>query len=74
MRLSQAPFNKLKKMSGVNSLVTLLPSCSSLRWNDSIYTKLCDTLTCILTSTDVFHLECLPNKEAAEICFKGIID
>jgi hypothetical protein len=72
VRLQQAPENLFSETQGLDSMVALLPSCSSLRWNSHLYTSLCDVLERVIQKTPVCILKCLPNHNAAEICYEGI--
>ncbi len=44
VRLNQAPENRVSEARGLDAMIALLPSCSSLRWNDHLYSSLCDVL------------------------------
>lgn len=72
VRLQQAPKNKISKVSGTDALIALLPSCSSLRWNDALYSSLCDTIEKVMEKVPIFMLKCLPDKAAAELCYNSI--
>lgn len=72
VRLQQASENRFGEAQGLQAMVALLPSCSSLRWNDYLYSSLCNILEKIIRKTPVCILECLPNQEASELCYKEI--
>lgn len=72
VRLQQASENRFEAALGLQAMVALLPSCSSLRWNDHLYSSLCNILEKIIRKTPVCFLECLPNEEAAEMCHNEI--
>jgi hypothetical protein len=45
-----------------------LPSCPHIFAEDNtLQDELCTTLGEVITHTPVYHLECLPNAEAAEL-------
>lgn len=67
IRLQQAPQNKLETLTPVKALAAILPSCSVMHWETSDYHKVYDLITDLITDTDVFTLNCLPNREAAEM-------
>src|SRR5574344_188150 len=71
-RLEQAPMNRLTPLKGYEAMVALLPSCSSMRWNDTLYTALCDGLEEFIKRIPVFRLECLPDPTAAALAYNGI--
>lgn len=68
VRLSQAPFNRIRRMEGVAAYAAIVPSVSGTRWNSRIADGLHDTENAIAKSVPVWHLECLPNAEAALLC------
>lgn len=71
-RIERAPANSIVKLPPVKAFVSLLPACSSMKWDSEIYNHLCDAVTRIIETTPIFTLYCLPNQEAAEICHKTI--
>ena len=36
-------------------------------WDQALYTTICDTINNIVACTPSYDLECLPNREAAEL-------
>jgi hypothetical protein len=72
VRLEQAPHNRFRRMEGTGALITLLPSCFSMRWNKGLYAKLCDELEYLVGQVPVGYLECMPDKAAAMLCYDGI--
>lgn len=72
IRLEQAPVNHFKKETGVNALITLLPGCSSMRWSTLLYTEMCNLLEEIINKVKIGYLACLPDKEAALLCYEEV--
>ena len=72
VRLEQASENCVFRHSDAKALMLLLPSCSSMRWNDALYKTLCDVLEIIIDRVSVFSLACLPCAEAALLCYDEI--
>ena len=73
MRLSQAPHNKIRKLSILEAIGALLPSCPpAFAFDDSLQDALCDTLSNMIGSVGAYHLECLPNAAAAELSYNTI--
>jgi hypothetical protein len=72
VRLEQASENRFEWKEGVDALIAFLPSCSSMRWNALLYTKMCNTLEEVINKVGVGCLECLPNKDAALMCYKEV--
>lgn len=71
-RIDRAPNNSVEKMPPIEAFASFLPSCSSMKWDKDIYNAICDTVTRVVETTDIYTLHCLPNKEAAEICYQTI--
>ncbi len=73
MRLSQAPHNKIFRLPVLRAIGALLPSCPpAFGYDDGLQDHICNTLSNMISVTPVYHLECLPNKEAAELSFSTI--
>lgn len=73
LRLSQAPYNKIHRLSVLSAIGALLPSCPPAFSNDTaLQDNICDTLSEMIACTPVYHLECLPNAEAAQLSYSTI--
>lgn len=66
--LSQAPHNKINRLSGIRAYAALLQSISGKRWEQRIADGLHATENELAANVPVWHLECRPDREAAEIC------
>ena len=73
VRLEQAPVNSFTHKSGIGAFVTLLPSCSAMRWNDRLYAALCDLLEGCIRYVPVGHLQCRPDEEAVSVCYNELM-
>ena len=71
--LSQAPYNKIHNLKGIHAYVALVPSISGKRWETSIADGLHDTENKLAKNVPVWHLECLPDEAAAQLCHKTIV-
>lgn len=71
-RIDRATTNSVDKLPPIQAFASLLPSCSSMKWDSDIYNAVCDSITKIVETTGIYTLHCLPNKEAAEVCCKAI--
>jgi hypothetical protein len=66
VRLSQAPYNSIRRLSVVESFSALHPSCPpALAQDDMFQDLMVDMLSDVLSVVPVFHLECLPDEDAA---------
>ncbi len=73
-RIERAPANSIERLKPVPAFASLLPACSSMKWDSIIYNNLCDTITTIIEMTPVYTLHCLPDADAALLSYKTLID
>ena len=66
--LSQAPHNKIRRLGGIEAYAALVPSISGKRWDRRIADGLHQTENALAMNVPVWHLECLPDEEAARLC------
>ena len=73
VRLSQAPHNKIRRLKGVAAIGALLPSLPPAFAYDSRLKELMfDILGKVLESVEVYHLECLPDADAAKVAHEAL--
>ena len=70
--LSQAPYNKIQRLSGIQAYVSLVASISGKRWDAPIADGLHWTENQLATNIPMWHLECLPNADAAQLCHSEV--
>jgi hypothetical protein len=70
--LSQAPYNQIRRLGGIEAYTALVASISGQRWNSRIADGLHQTENALVTNVPVWHLECLPDEEAARLCRKTV--
>lgn len=71
-RIDRAKENSVECLGPVEAFASLLPSCSSMKWDNDIYNSICDTVTKVIETTGIYILHCLPDRESAVICHKAI--
>lgn len=73
VRLSQAPHNKIRRLSIPQGYAAIHPSCPpDFAYDDTLYDYISDTLSEVLGQVPMYHLECLPNADAAYLSCKTI--
>lgn len=72
VRLEQAPANAISRLTATHAFAALLPSCSCLKQDASIYKGIIDTVTRIATHIPVCHLRCLPDQTAARLSMQTV--
>ena len=70
--LSQAPYNKIRRLKGIEAYAALVPSISGKRWDSRIADGLHQTENALAQSVRIWHLECLPDEEAAKVCQESV--
>ena len=70
--LSQAPYNKIRRLSGIEAYVDLAESVGSMPWNIRISEGLHQTENKLASTIPMWHLECLPDEAAARLCHDTI--
>ena len=68
IKLSQAPYNKIRTLSLPEAYAYMLSSASGLKMNSKMADHMYVSIKHIITSVKMCHLECLPNVEAAKVC------
>ena len=71
-RIERAPANSVERLRPVQAFASLLPCCSSMKWDGDLYDHLCTAISRIIETTPIYTLHCLPDEEAALICNKTI--
>lgn len=71
-RIDRALQNSIERLSPVKAFASLLPACSSMKWDATIYRNLCDAVTRIIETTPIYTLHCLPDQEAALLCHRTL--
>ena len=72
LRLQQYSENIIRKEPSVRGFATILSSCSTMIWDKPSYDAICDTVATIAGITPAFHLQCLPDKAAAELSYSHL--
>lgn len=71
-RIRHAQQNSIEKLESIEAFASVLPSCSIMKWDEDIFTRICMTVSRIVETTNIYTLHCLPDKEAAVICHQNI--
>lgn len=72
LRLEQYPENIIRREPNVKGFATILSSCSTMVWDRASYSAICDTVATIAGIVPAFHLQCLPDKAAAELSYSHL--
>jgi len=72
VHLSQAPYNKITRLRPLKAYAVLVPSISGKRWDKRMAEGLHETENLLAGQVAVWHLECLPDEQAARVCYENI--
>lgn len=72
VRLSQAPYNRIERLGTLQSYASLMPSCSCMRWDRASTDALHRTVEKVISTVKGWHLECLPDNDAALTCHEAV--
>ena len=72
VRLSQAPHNVIKRLAPLQSYASLMPACSCMRWDSKATEALHKTVEKVISKVAGWHLECLPDADAAHTCHSAV--
>ena len=70
--LSQAPYNKIRRLSGIEAYVDLAESVGGKFWDSRIAEGQHQTENTLASTIPMWHLECLPDEAAARLCHDTI--
>lgn len=73
VRLSQAPENKMKKLSVIQGYGALHPSCPpDFAYSDELYDCISNLISSLLSTVPIYHLACRPDADAARLSYNTI--
>lgn len=73
VRLSQAPHNRIRRLTALHAIGALLPSCPpAFAYDESLQDAVCTTVGDLVARVPVYHLECLPDAGAARLSFETV--
>jgi energy-coupling factor transporter ATP-binding protein EcfA2 len=73
VRLSQAPYNQIKRLTGIAAIGALLPSCPPhFAYDDLLSDHVHKIISIVLQQIPVYSLSCLPDAEAAQLVFQTL--
>ena len=73
VRIKQAPYNVITKMSLMEGFASLYSSSSGLRAIKWVADGLFETVSTVVQKVPCYLMECLPDDEAAIVCSKDVL-
>lgn len=74
VKLDQAPYNEITRLKGIKAYAAVMPSISGKRWDSKQADGLHETEDLLAQMVPVWHLDCLPDEAAAQLCCKTCAD
>ena len=75
VRLSQAPYNSIRKLSVLEAYGAIHPSCPpEFAYDDRLCDCLSNFMDKLLSNVPFYHLACLPDKEACLLSYKTLFN
>ena len=75
VRLSQAPYNQIEKLSILQAYGAIHPSCPpTFAYDGVLYDHISCFINHLLSSVPLYHLACLPDRDAPLLSFKTIFE
>ena len=63
----------MRRQGTIAALGALLPSCPpSFAYDNELQDNICETLSEVLAKVPVYHLECLPDADAAQLSYSTV--
>ena len=72
VKLAQSSCNQLRALSLPEAYANLLSASSGLKMDKNMADDMYETIKYIITNVPCYHLDCLPNVESAELCFRAM--
>ena len=73
VKLSQAPHNKIRTISLPEAYAYMLSSASGMKMDRHMADCMYESIKYVITHVKCYHLDCLPNTEAAEVAQRGMV-
>ena len=73
IKLSQAPHNKMRILSLPEAYAYMLSSASGLKMDRQMADCMYESIKHVITHVKCYHLDCLPNVEAAVVAQRGMV-
>lgn len=71
-RIDRDKENSVERLCPAEAFASLLPSCSSMRWDKDLFDAYCDNVTRLVETVGIYTLHCRPDEEAAVMCHNAI--
>lgn len=74
VQISRAPFNRADKLGVLDSYALIYSSSSGLKFQPAMGDALHNSFNAIVATVPCFRMNCLPEPEAAKVCYDAVKD
>lgn len=74
VRIERGDCNHIKKLRPTEAFASILPCCSTMKWDTLVYDSICSNIIQIISKIDIYTLYCLPDRNAALLCHEKILN
>lgn len=68
LKITRDTVNRVEPLKPVDAFAMLLTACSTIRSDEEIYRRMCDTVSSLLSKVTMARLHCLPDAASAQVC------
>ncbi len=72
VRIKRAKYNRLNRLPAIRAFASVMTTCSSMQWDEGLAEDKIKALEGIITHVGCYEMECLPEKEAARVCYTSL--
>ncbi len=72
VRIVRADYNRLSRLSTIGGYASVMTSCSGFQWSRDLAAVNVKSLESVITAVGCYHMECLPNNDAARCCYESL--
>lgn len=72
-RIDRSLENSVVKLRPLEAFGSFLPSCSAMKWDKELYSRICDSVTAVVTHVPIYTLHCTADPASAVVCHKNIV-
>ena len=72
VRIQQRPENSIRQLRPMEAFSMLLPQMSSMKWDARVHRGVCDSIAQLVRLCRIYELGCLPDADAARLCYETV--
>ncbi len=72
VRIEQAPQNSIERLRPLKAYASITTSCTGAQWSKKLMNDKVAAIEKVASSSKGYIMRCLPNRDAAEVCYSSI--